>query len=234
MTIAEKITRAKTDYDEVFGAGKQAEYDRFWDSNQKNGNRGTYSGGFAGSGWNEETLNPKYVIKPTGQHGQFLFYFCNYGAKNLDFRTIKDKVDLSSTTSANSMFSNAWVDYIEVDFSNITQMVSCFDEGHSPGHKTHISIKVSEKTTSGLSSAFQYCNALTDLIFEEGSVIAVSINLQYSPLNKESITSVVNALSATSSGQTATFKKTAKEAAFTADEWAELIADKTNWTFSLV
>jgi hypothetical protein len=75
---------------------------------------------------------------------------------------------------------------------------------------------------------------LTDLIFVEGSVIAVSINLQHSPLTKASFESVVAALSPTVTGQTATFSKKAKEAAFTADEWAALIATKSNWTFSLV
>jgi hypothetical protein len=31
-----------------------------------------------------------------------------------------------------------------------------------------------------------------------------------------------------------TFNKTAKESTFTADEWAALIATKSNWTFSLL
>lgn len=53
-------------------------------------------------------------------------------------------------------------------------------------------------------------------------------------LSRNSITSIINALSDTTSGKTVTFSKTAKEAAFTADEWATLIATKSNWTIALV
>ena len=52
-------------------------------------------------------------------------------------------------------------------------------------------------------------------------------------LTKSSITNIVNVLSPTVTGQTATFNKAAKEAAFTDDEWEELIATKPNWTFNL-
>lgn len=38
--------------------GKQAEYDRFWDAYQQNGNRNNYS--YAFYGWNKSLFNPKY------------------------------------------------------------------------------------------------------------------------------------------------------------------------------
>lgn len=44
---------------------------------------------------------------------------------------------------------------------------------------------------------------------------------------------VITALKSDSSGKTASFKQTAKEKAFTAEEWAALIATKPNWTFTL-
>lgn len=81
------------------------------------------------------------------------------------------------------------------------------------------------------SSTFQSCTALKNVTIE--GVIGKSINFQWCPLTKESITNIINALSSTTSGQTCTFKKTAKEMAFIAEEWAALIANKTNWTFSL-
>jgi hypothetical protein len=82
------------------------------------------------------------------------------------------------------------------------------------------------------SNTFYNCNVLANITFE--GVIGQSIDFQYSPLTKASITNVIEHLSSTASGQTCTFKKTAKEAAFTADEWSALIATKTNWTISLV
>ena len=39
MDIAEKVLRAKTDLDDVYEAGKKAEYDAFWDEYQDYGNR---------------------------------------------------------------------------------------------------------------------------------------------------------------------------------------------------
>ena len=68
MTIAEKITRAKADYDAVYEAGKQAGgdnyYDTFWDLYQQNGNRKNYEYAFGGNGWTDETFKPKYDIIP--------------------------------------------------------------------------------------------------------------------------------------------------------------------------
>ena len=235
MTIAEKITRAKTDYDEVYEAGKQAEYDAFWDAFQQNGTRKFYVGGFCGQGWDRYTLRPKYIVKPSsGSTGSaFMFMFCNHGKEMIDFREIAHLFDFSDITNALSMFQDAWIDYIEIDISNVTSTGNMFSESYFSGAKTTITLTTSEKTAIN-STMFAYTSKLANLTFTEGSVIGSSINLQYSPLNKESITSVVNALSATTTGQTATFKKSAKEAAFTADEWAALIATKSNWTISLI
>ena len=51
--------------------------------------------------------------------------------------------------------------------------------------------------------------------------------------NKRYYGGIVAALSPTLTGKTTKFKKTAKEAAFTAEEWDVLIALRSNWTFSL-
>lgn len=62
MSIAEKITRAKADYDEVYDAGKQAEYDAFWDTYQSYGKPKKYTSVFRGYGWTDDIYNPKYPI----------------------------------------------------------------------------------------------------------------------------------------------------------------------------
>ena len=49
--------------EENFDEGKQAEYDRFWDAYQENGNRTDYRNAFVGYFWNKETLRPKYTCK---------------------------------------------------------------------------------------------------------------------------------------------------------------------------
>lgn len=45
-----------------YADGQQAEYDRFWDTFQQNGNRNGYQTAFCFDGWTDETYNPKYPI----------------------------------------------------------------------------------------------------------------------------------------------------------------------------
>jgi hypothetical protein len=240
MTIAEKITRAKTDYDEVYEAGKQAEYDAFWDSFQDNGNRHIYYYAFCGAGWNTETFKPKYKIVPIAGTTPAQGMFQSFGSvmksgdvpKITDFTELSKMIDFSNVTRAQNTFDSATLKNLTVDFSNVTNMNNCF-VANNGGTIENITIKVSEKCTS-YAGTFSMRRDTTRIIFTEDSVIAASINFQYSPLTKESITSIINALSPEITGQTATFKETAKEAAFTAEEWAALIATKPNWTFSLV
>lgn len=49
-------------YDEGVEAGKQAEYDLFWDAYQQNGTRRNYYQLFVQSGWTDTTFKPKYPI----------------------------------------------------------------------------------------------------------------------------------------------------------------------------
>lgn len=80
---------------------------------------------------------------------------------------------------------------------------------------------------------FDNCNSLQNITFE--GEIFKNINFQYSPLlSRASIENIVSCLSATSTGTTLTLSQTAVDNAFTTDEWNALIADKTNWTISLV
>ena len=234
MSISEKLNTITENISNVYAAGKKAEYDAFWDEFQENGDRQFYPYGFSGGGWNEKTFKPKYVIRPGGGNSAYgLFALFNYGKSNLDFREYAHLLDLSHVTVGTYMFQDARFDFIDLDLSKFTSLQSTFSEGWSAGKKTTISLKVSALCTS-FSACFSYCTALKNLTFKDGSIIATNIDLQYSPLTKESIISVVSALSPTVTGQTVTFKKSAKEAAFTDEEWAELTATKPNWTFNLL
>lgn len=60
--------------DEVYDEGKKAEYDRFWNSYQSNGEIKSYSYAFCGNCWTDETLNPKYTpLKATATTQMFRF-----------------------------------------------------------------------------------------------------------------------------------------------------------------
>ena len=80
--------------------------------------------------------------------------------------------------------------------------------------------------------AFMNCSALKNITFE--GTIGNTINFQWSPLTKESIQNIIEHLSPSTSNMTLTLKKSAKEAAFTADEWEILVETKPNWEIVLV
>ena len=250
MNIAEKIMRAKADYDEVFEAGQKSEYDRFWDTYQCNGERNIYYYGFSGAGWNEETFKPKYKIVPkagqTTTQGMFAGFSANNGIsgiKIVDFTKLSEMIDFSQATTAPNTFDSAYIKNLTVDFSNLTSMNSTFALNNG-GNVDGIIIKVSEKCTS-FSNAFYNNYNLKNICFTEDSIIAGSINFKWSSgLYKASIINIINTLSFTTSAYTVTFSKTAVNNAFettagaadgtTSQEWANLIATKSNWTISLV
>jgi hypothetical protein len=108
--------------------------------------------------------------------------------------------------------------------------------------KTIEIVRVNENTTS-FSATFLNCHVLENVKFE--GFIPKSISFASSKkLSKASITNVIEHLSPTATGQTATFAKYAVNKAFetsegandgsTSAEWNALIAPKSNWTISLV
>lgn len=50
----------------VYDAGRQAEYDKFWDAFQTKGNKKLYTYAFSGGCWTDDTFRPKYDITIEG------------------------------------------------------------------------------------------------------------------------------------------------------------------------
>lgn len=230
MSIAEKLTAVAENVPKVYESGKQAEYDAFWDNVHKGATVNTQSL-FAGRAWNVETFKPTHdiVIKD----GYMCFYMNDVKG---DLSQILDDLgvvlDTSQMTTAQYMFWYSNFTRIPtIDLRRIRQATQTMQTFQVTPLQT-IDKLIVDETTPFHDYTFRMASALENITFE--GVIGSSINFQWCPLTKESMTSVVEHLSATVTGQTATFKKSAKEAAFTADEWAELIATKSNWTFSLV
>lgn len=71
MSIADKLTTIAENAEKVFDAGKTAEYDTFWDSFQRNGNKSSYWGAFAF--WKDDIYKPKYTIRVAGGTN-YMFY----------------------------------------------------------------------------------------------------------------------------------------------------------------
>ena len=189
--------------------GKQAEYDRFWDAYQNNGeyeNWMHYAYAFAGRGWTDEVYNPKYPISFGGGYSaQYMFAFS---------RITDTKVPITVNNGGDKTITNPFANSL---LETIRKFVI--------------------KRTDGLGvGEFTGCTALKNITIEgvlSGRSGRTDPNFQWSPLTKASIKNVIACLSDTSVEVTATFQKTAVNAAFSTDEWNALVASKPNWTITL-
>jgi hypothetical protein len=219
-------------YDEGFEAGKKAENDAFWDAFQKNGEPMNYYGRFAGGGWTDENFKPKHDIKTTDAQ---VMFFSNSAITNLKQLLLDANVilDTSLAQTLNNAFSGTnitHIPYIDGRSVNAYGYGDVFSSSRKLKHIDGFYVVPERK----FSNTFSYCEALEHLIME-GTIGQNGLDLHWSTkLSKASIESIINHLSTTTSGLTVTLSKTAKEAAFTADEWAALIATRNNWTISLV
>lgn len=221
--------------------GKQAEYDAFWDAYQYNhGAAQKYEYTFSNFGWNDETFKPKYdIIMDAGYSGTSAFLDCK--VSNIAEALEKQGVRLDTTLCgyASSMFQNTKTKRLPelnlthtMDYNEDYGLYMTFRDSLV---ETIDKLIVAENLKYNYT--FQFCTKLKNIVFE--GVIGQAINFQWSTLlSHDSIVSVINALSTTASGQTATFSKTAVNNAFTGgstgSEWQTLIATKPNWTISLV
>ena len=233
MTTAERITRARADYDDVYEAGKRAECDSFWDEFQGNGDN-AFPAQFAGKGWTKETFKPKYDIRVT--NGYFLFY---QNAARVDLPEWLDglgiKLDTSELVSAQYLFWMAEFTHIgEIDFRKLQTSAGHTSQTFTCSYLVTIDkiILRDDGTNTFAANMFQNATKLENITFE--GVIGYSIDFRYSPLSRESITNIIEHLSSAATGQTCTFKKSAKETAFTNDEWETLVSSKPNWQIELV
>lgn len=224
-------------------AGRKEAYDEFWNKYQLNGNRTDYRYDFGGSGWTQETLKPKYVIRPVGGYATAMFKYCNRNTNMPILDMSKVPTDFSQCTELRNIFECARVKNVYVDASNATTIDGAFAMPDW-GEIISVTIKLTEKCTY-IGTAFAYNSSIEELIFTDDSVVAVSgLYLAWSTLlNKKSIISIINALSGTTSGISVTLNRNAVNKAFetssgandgsTSQEWLNLIATKSNWTISL-
>lgn len=209
------------DTNAAFEAGRKAEYDAFWENACPNPDNVYGIGAFAGRAWNDYTFRPPKTLTITG-NCNFCFYYC-------DVTDITDKVKFQNINMAQSMFTYGSIKKIgRIDFSQVSSLAWTFNASKA------VSV---EEMVVGASTAynatFAAATELTDLTVS-GTIGQNGFDVKdCKKLTKSSITSIINALSSTTSGLSVTISKTAKEAAFTAEEWSALVATKQNWTISL-
>jgi len=220
--------------DAVFAAGEKSQYDEFWDAFQNAGSRTDYENGFMGDCWDETTFKPKYDLKPVSARSMFT-KFGKIGS-GVSLAELLNRagvsLDTSNVTMGRTMFSAFHGAALPpLVFNKATDLNSLF---YDCLWLDNLDITLNLDKSANIAGMFGTCRALTNLTVH-GTIAGTGVSLQWSTgLTKASFISVIRALSEETSGLSITFSKTAKEAAFTAEEWSALIGEKPNWTISLV
>lgn len=229
---------------EVYEAGEKSEYDRFWDIYQDNGKRTIYQYAFGGSGWNENTFKPKYDIRVTS--ALHLFSYCQIVNISDCLKNAGVKFDTSLMNDNNYILQNNKVTKVfpEVSFESKKGTIGYAFYNNEVLKVIENVILKNDGSQTFSDYSFGQLPALEEIRFE-GVIGQNGFNMKWSTkLSKDSITSIINALSTTTSGLTITLSKVAVNNAFetsegagdgsTSEEWNTLIATKSNWTISLV
>ena len=232
MSIANILTRLAEKITKVFNAGKDAEWNAFWDAYQSKGARGSYTWAFYGNGWNDTTFKPKYdiIFASGGNNNTQVFN----SAQFTDFAGILERQGVILDTSAYSGSNPVEWFY---NCSRVTR-VPTIDISNAPNgcgnlfsycSKLHTVEKMilSENGTTFTADTFYKCTALEEIRFE-GKIASDITFGNCSSLSNDSIDSIINALSDTTTGMTCTIYLTD----YFGNNWDELVARKPNWRFA--
>ena len=211
----------------VYESGQKAEYDRFWDVAQNYGNITYMPYHFAGRVWTDETFKPKYDIKPVGSaNGLFR------ESRILNLKQCLESsgviLDLSNVTNATYIFSYCSLLKVvgKTDISSATTAGALCQS--SSALETIEELRIGENTAFS-NTSFNGCTSLTRLIMT-GTLATNGLDLHWSPLDKESLLSVVNALqNKTSAGGTWTVTLGSDNLAKLTDA-EKAIATQKGWT----
>lgn len=238
MSVAEKLTTIAENEQKIFDAGKKSQHDYTIETLQENGKRTNYDGGF--SCWTEDLFKPKYDMKPTS--ACYIFARFNKDVKEIDMVEHLNKYNVSLDFSSCTNFTNFLI------YSFVSRL-GTVDTRSASAVNFYIAYRLKKidslilKNDGTQSFNFGMCNFLESIKIT--GIIGQNINFGDCPLLKDSIISVINALSTTASKKTVTFKKTAINNAFGIDvddettypegsEFYVLRNSKSNWTFSFV
>lgn len=220
MSIADKLTIIANNmqgvYDKGFADGKEqggggdSYYDAFWDGLQQNGARRDYAEAFKGWTKAHNYWKPKYDIIMNGGSKVFYNFSSDIGLPEL-CKINGVTMDWSNVQTFGQTFSYAYIpDVGVIDTRGAKGLSSIFL--YAKVDKAELIMK-DDGSQTNLSGAFTGAITLTYLTIR--GKIGDTINFKDSKnLNKESITSIINALLDTASGKTLSLSKTAVNNAF--------------------
>ena len=247
MSTADKLKTVADNVQKVYNAGAKSAYAEFWDAFQTKGKRVLY--GYAFTRWDNGIFKPKYNITPT--NAVYMFFQSGSNTKNgIEMDKLEQeygiKFDFSRAPSLGFAFADNgfWktLNVVNMTGTNYGNEYVVYDR-YNGGTKTRINKLIVKESTKFGEMIFGYCSALTHMIVE-GTIGQNGFDVHWSTgLSKESIISIINALSATAANKTVTLSKTAVNTAFEtsrgskdgakSEEWINLIAQKSNWTITL-
>lgn len=156
-----------TDIPKVFDAGKQTQYDEFWDNYMSN----VLGGGnvehmFSGPAWNSDTFYPKYNIVPKGGVGVF-YKFSWWRTPYIDLAQRLEEcgvaLDTSECSGFGQMFSYAFVTRLpKISILKSNSLDRTFD-----GAQVLVSIDELELKADGtntFSNTFRGCSGLRNIV----------------------------------------------------------------------
>lgn len=193
MSLTEKVERAKSDYDMVLEAGKQAEYDRFWEYVLKNMGLGDFA--FAGPTWTNESFNPPRgtVLQPT--RAAYMFACANITDLVALCEEKEVTIDFSKSTSLMDTFYGAYgAKFTRIGVVNATSdnKLNQTFYGQTKLH-TIVKIIVRDDGSNAFQSTFNNCSALENVAFE--GTIGNPIDIHWSTkLTHDSLMSIINHL----------------------------------------
>lgn len=227
-------------YDEGYADGQQAEWNAFWDVYQLNGTRTSYENAFSGY-WEARIFKPKYNITAHAST-YMMFRYCAFSG---DLVAHLNSLGVTLTTTGCSNFQYAFYGAKftrigEIDIQSALYMQSTF--AACTALKT-IDKLISSANTTYDASTFTSCTALENVTIQ-GVIGKDKFNMSHcTKLTKASLTSIITALSTTTTGLTATLSRTAVNKAFettsgandgsSSAEWLNLKNTRSNWTISL-
>lgn len=204
MTTAEKLLRAKQDFDDVYEAGVNigSDYDKFWDIKQQKGKRTNYSKFFAD--WKDELFIPKYEFGKISNAYQMFF---NSKIKDLYTKLLSVNkslnesdepiLNLSECEDPTEIFRDSEITHIpSLIFPKDTPLKGTFYNAN----KLHTiqGLCLNNNTFNG--SVFEKCAALANINKITGNFIGNVSFLSCGQLTKASIINIVGALSENTSG----------------------------------
>ena len=239
MSIAEKLVTLAENTPKVYDAGRDAAWNRFWDTFQQNGARRAYNFAFinAGKCWDKTNFRPKYDIILEG-NANSAFYSWQGLSESVDIGAVLKAQGVTLNTSNATNLSNLFQYGSSIGGSLPTidltkagsNTVNLFD-----GTRLVTIEKLIITTATNFTNMFRNCSNLANIVIE-GTIATSGLDLSAcTNLSADSLESFVNALSGSTTGLSATFPTTAQatyEAKYGANSWYNLIDTKRNWSIA--